>query len=125
MGETIPADSGHGGASHSTGEHELYIGALLLLVMITFSVNMHHYLHHKNFNYLSESALYLLVGFIVSVGWTSISFDPNNSAIQLNSHFFSLVLLPPIIFEVYFFHTRVALTCKGLLFLRILFPFWG
>ncbi|KAI8905969.1 Sodium/hydrogen exchanger family-domain-containing protein [Gorgonomyces haynaldii] len=80
-------------------EHGIYVQALLLLVMITSAINLHHYLHYKNFKYLSESALYVLMGFIVSAGWTSISYDPGNSAIQLNSHFFSLVLLPPIIFE--------------------------
>lgn len=80
-------------------EHAVYVQALLLLVMITFCINLHHWLKHKNFKYLGETAIYLLMGFLVSAAWTSISYDPGNSAIQLNSHFFSLVLLPPIIFE--------------------------
>jgi solute carrier family 9 (sodium/hydrogen exchanger), member 8 len=39
------------------------------------------------------------VGLFVSAIWTSIAFDPTNVTIQLDSHFFSLVLLPPIIFQ--------------------------
>lgn len=38
-------------------------------------------------------------GLLVSAAWTSIAYDPTNKAIQLDAHFFSLVLLPPIIFE--------------------------
>jgi hypothetical protein len=49
-------------ASHSSHEHDIYIQALLLLVMITSSMNLHHYLHHKNFTYLSETAINLLTG---------------------------------------------------------------
>lgn len=85
-------------SSHG-GEHDVYIQALLLLVMITVCINLHRWLHHINFKHLGETAIYLIMGFVVSAGWTSLSYDPGNSAIQLNSHFFSLVLLPPIIFE--------------------------
>jgi hypothetical protein len=48
-------------ASHG-GEHDVYIQALLLLVMITVCINLHHWLHHKNFRYLSETAIYLIMG---------------------------------------------------------------
>ena len=111
----------------AAGGHEstVYIASFLLLVMITLSMNLAHYLKHRNFTYLGETAIYIIfgmyilrvyldwmsisltksvsnchIGCVVSALWTSIAFDPTNSAIKLDSHFFSLVLLPPIIFEV-------------------------
>ncbi|KAH6596101.1 hypothetical protein BASA50_005398 [Batrachochytrium salamandrivorans] len=81
------------------GEHDLFIRVLLMLFMITAALNLAHFLKHQNFTYLGESAVYIILGLLVSAGWTSMSYDPGNTAIQLNSEFFSLVLLPPIIFE--------------------------
>ncbi|KAI8928896.1 Sodium/hydrogen exchanger family-domain-containing protein [Entophlyctis helioformis] len=81
------------------GEHDIFIRVLLMLVMITAALNLAHYLHHKKFKYIGESAVYILLGLVISFGWTSMAYDPSNMAIRLNSHFFSLVLLPPIIFE--------------------------
>ncbi|KAJ3368619.1 hypothetical protein HDU91_000413 [Kappamyces sp. JEL0680] len=75
------------------------VSALLLLVMITAAMNLAHFLHRRNFTYFGETAIYILFGLFVSAGWTSISYDPSNSATKLDKHFFSLVLLPPIIFE--------------------------
>ena len=40
------------------------------------------------------------IGLVTATGWTAISYDEENTAIQLNSKFFYMVLLPPIIFEV-------------------------
>ncbi|KAL2913329.1 hypothetical protein HK105_207207 [Polyrhizophydium stewartii] len=84
-------------APHS--EHDAFVGILLMLATLTIALNLAHFLKHKNFTYLGESAVYILLGLLVSAGWTSLSYDPHNTAIQLNSEFFSLVLLPPIIFE--------------------------
>ncbi|XJO77502.1 hypothetical protein BDV3_002072 [Batrachochytrium dendrobatidis] len=82
-----------------TNEHDLFVRVLLMLFMITAALNLAHFLKHKNFTYIGESAVYILLGLLVSAGWTSMTYDPGNTAIQLNSEFFSLVLLPPIIFE--------------------------
>jgi ABC-type phosphate transport system permease subunit len=76
------------------------IQTLLILVAFVFCINLHHFLHRAHFRYLGETAIFIVTGFIVSAFWTSISFDPSNSATQLDSQFFTLVLLPPIIFEV-------------------------
>ncbi|KAI8893749.1 Sodium/hydrogen exchanger family-domain-containing protein [Globomyces pollinis-pini] len=89
---TVPAHAEH-------SEHDTFVAALLLLMMITLAMNLAHYLKHKEFKYLGETAVYILFGLSVSAVWTSISYDPTNKAIQLDSHFFALVLLPPIIFE--------------------------
>ncbi|KAH6601780.1 hypothetical protein BASA61_001807 [Batrachochytrium salamandrivorans] len=71
------------------GEHDLFIRVLLMLFMITAALNLAHFLKHQNFTYLGESAVYIILGLLVSAGWTSMSYDPGNTAIQLNSEFFS------------------------------------
>ena len=81
-------------------EHQIFISAFLMLVLILIALNINRYLHSKNFHYISETAVYILLGFVVAIGWTALSYDSENTSIQLNSKFFYLVLLPPIIFEV-------------------------
>lgn len=54
----------HGGSSHEAGGETAFIAALLLLVMITLSMNLAHYLKHKNFTYFGETAIYILFGII-------------------------------------------------------------
>jgi ABC-type phosphate transport system permease subunit len=76
------------------------VQTLLILVAFVFCINLHHFLHRAHFRYLGETAIFILTGFLVSAFWTSIEYDPSNSATQLDSQFFTLVLLPPIIFEV-------------------------
>eukprot|EP00842_Homolaphlyctis_polyrhiza_P000321 jgi/Hompol1/128/HPOL_005240-RA len=80
-------------------EHDMFIRVMLMLAMITAAMNLAHFLKHKNFTYLGESAVFILFGLLISAIWTSMSYDPKNTAIRLDSGFFSLVLLPPIIFE--------------------------
>jgi uncharacterized membrane protein YhaH (DUF805 family) len=100
----LPSTDHAGEEAHKTphNEHFLFIQALLMLTLILISLNINRFLHAKKFHYLSESAVMILLGFIVAIGWTAISYDAENKTIQLNSSFFYLVLLPPIIFEVHF-----------------------
>ncbi|KAJ1547809.1 Golgi transport complex subunit 6, partial [Cladochytrium tenue] len=86
-------------SSSSESTHSLFIRALLLLSMILVSMNINGLLHKLKFHYLSESAVTIILGLIVAVGWTAISYDETNADIQLSSNFFYMVLLPPIIFE--------------------------
>lgn len=81
-------------------EHQLFISAFLMLVLIVIALNINRFLHSKHFHYISETAVYIILGFVVAIGWTAMSYDAENTSIQLNSKFFYLVLLPPIIFEV-------------------------
>ena len=83
-------------------QHQLFVTALLMLILILIALNINRFLHSKNFHYISETAVYILLGFVVAIGWTALSYDAENTTIQLNSKFFYLVLLPPIIFEVTF-----------------------
>lgn len=78
------------------------------------------------FHYLSESAVTILLGLVVAMGWTTIAYDETNADIKLSSNFFSLVLLPPIIFEGGYTLQRVAFfsnffTIFGLAFAGALF----
>jgi hypothetical protein len=84
-------------------EHFLFIEAALMLTLILIGLNINRFLHAQNFHYLSESAVFILLGFVAAIAWTAISYDEGNKTIQLNASFFYLVLLPPIIFEVKFF----------------------
>jgi uncharacterized membrane protein YhaH (DUF805 family) len=81
-------------------EHQIFVSAFLMLVLILIALNINRYLHSKNFHHISETAVYILLGFVVAIGWTALAYDAENTSIQLNSKFFYLVLLPPIIFEV-------------------------
>jgi hypothetical protein len=81
-------------------EHQIFISAFLMLVLILIALNINRFLHSKNIHYISETAVYIILGFVVAIGWTALSYDSENTSIQLNSKFFYLVLLPPIIFEV-------------------------
>jgi hypothetical protein len=92
-------------------EHQIFISAFLMLVLILIALNINRFLHSKNFHYISETAVYIILGFVVAIGWTALSYDAENTSIQLNSKFFYLVLLPPIIFEVLFdlIHREVSI----------------
>jgi hypothetical protein len=52
--------------TESHDNHTAFIAAFLLLVMIALALNLGHYLKHKNFTYLSETAIYILFGTIFS-----------------------------------------------------------
>ncbi|KAJ3413895.1 Sodium/hydrogen exchanger 8 [Chytridiales sp. JEL 0842] len=93
--------------THSS-THALFIRALLMLSMILVTMNINGFLHKIRFHYLSESAVTILLGLVVAMGWTAISYDETNADIQLSSDFFYMVLLPPIIFEGGFTLQRVS-----------------
>lgn len=82
-------------------QHGLFVSALVMLTLILIALNINRFLYSRNFHYLSETAIYILLGFVVAIGWTAMSYDSENKSIQLNSKFFYMVLLPPIIFEVH------------------------
>ncbi|KAJ3203903.1 hypothetical protein HDU82_006225, partial [Entophlyctis luteolus] len=107
-------------------EHALFIRAILMLSLILLSMNVNGMLHKIKFHYLSETAVTIILGVVAALAWTTISYDSTNADIQLNSDFFYMVLLPPIIFEggytlqrVSFFyniHTILSLAFAGALF---------
>ncbi|TPX65983.1 hypothetical protein SpCBS45565_g04793 [Spizellomyces sp. 'palustris'] len=109
---TPESDGQPSGFSHSgTAEeeqHQLFIRAILMLSLIAVAMNINLFLHKKKFHYLGETAVYILLGLVVAMGWTAISYDEQNKAIQLSSKFFYMVLLPPIIFEGGFALQRVS-----------------
>lgn len=80
-------------------QHALFVSALLMLTLILVALNINRFLHARHFHYLSETAVYILLGFVTAIGWTALAYDAENKNIQLNSKFFYMVLLPPIIFE--------------------------
>ncbi|KAJ3110372.1 Sodium/hydrogen exchanger 9 [Phlyctochytrium bullatum] len=106
--DAIAALAHAAGVDHSNTTHALFIRALLMLVLVLVSMNINGVLHKKNFHYLSESAVMIILGVLVAMGWTAISYDENNVDIQLSSNFFYMVLLPPIIFEGGFTLQRVS-----------------
>ncbi|KAJ3191804.1 Sodium/hydrogen exchanger 8 [Irineochytrium annulatum] len=95
-------------ASATEATHALFIRALLLLSMVLISMNINGFLHRMKFHYLSETAVTILLGVVVAMGWTAMSYDEHNHDIQLSSDFFYMVLLPPIIFEGGFTLQRVT-----------------
>ncbi|KAI8614788.1 Sodium/hydrogen exchanger family-domain-containing protein [Chytriomyces sp. MP71] len=105
----------------SEGEHALFIRALLMLSLILVSMNINGFLHKIKFHYVSETAVTILLGLIVAMGWTTISYDTTNSDIQLNSDFFYMVLLPPIIFEGGYTLQRVSFFSNILTILSLAF----
>ncbi|KAI8842725.1 Sodium/hydrogen exchanger family-domain-containing protein [Chytriomyces cf. hyalinus JEL632] len=109
--------SGH----QSENEHALFIRALLMLSLILISMNINGFLHKIKFHYLSETAVTILLGLVVAMGWTTISYDTTNADIQLNSDFFYMVLLPPIIFEGGYTLQRVSFFTNILTILSLAF----
>ncbi|KAJ3117578.1 Sodium/hydrogen exchanger 8 [Physocladia obscura] len=102
-------------------EHALFIRAILMLSLILVSMNLNGILHKIKFHYLSETAVTILLGVIVAMAWTTISYDTNNADIQLNSDFFYMVLLPPIIFEGGYTLQRVSFFSNILTILSLAF----
>ncbi|KAJ3206834.1 Sodium/hydrogen exchanger 8, partial [Dinochytrium kinnereticum] len=93
---------------HESSTHALFIRALLMLSLMLVSMNVNGVLHKKGFHYLSESAVMILLGVLVAMGWTAMSYDEANKDIQLSANFFYMVLLPPIIFEGGFTLQRIT-----------------
>ncbi|ORY36452.1 hypothetical protein BCR33DRAFT_721979 [Rhizoclosmatium globosum] len=104
-----------------TSEHALFIRALLMLSLILISMNINGFLHKIKFHYLSETAVTILLGLVVAMAWTTISYDSDNADIQLDSNFFYMVLLPPIIFEGGYTLQRVSFFSNILTILSLAF----
>ncbi|KAI9332229.1 Sodium/hydrogen exchanger family-domain-containing protein [Obelidium mucronatum] len=102
-------------------EHALFIRALLMLSLILISMNINGFLHKIKFHYLSETAVTILLGLVVAMAWTTISYDATNADIQLDSDFFYMVLLPPIIFEGGYTLQRVSFFSNILTILSLAF----
>ncbi|KAI8587851.1 Sodium/hydrogen exchanger family-domain-containing protein [Geranomyces variabilis] len=107
-GDGLPSAIGSGTTAADHETHLLFIRAVLMLTLIAVAMNINVFLHKKKFHYLGETAVYILLGLVVAMGWTAMSYDSENTAIQLNSKFFYMVLLPPIIFEGGFALQRVS-----------------
>jgi NhaP-type Na+/H+ or K+/H+ antiporter len=84
-------------------------------------MNLNGYLHKKKFHYLGESAVTILLGLIIATFWIIISPADENKEIQLSSRFFSMVLLPPIIFEGGFTLQRVAFFKNAVMIVSLAF----
>jgi hypothetical protein len=52
------------GSSTNLEEHErqTFVSVFLILSMMVTTLNVGHYLKHKNFTFLSESAIFILFG---------------------------------------------------------------
>ncbi|TPX61329.1 hypothetical protein PhCBS80983_g01218 [Powellomyces hirtus] len=107
-GDGLPSAIGSGHSGSDEEQHTLFVRVFLMLTLIAVAMNINVFLHKKKFHYLGETAVYILLGLVVAMGWTAISYDEQNKAIQLSSKFFYLVLLPPIIFEGGFALQRVS-----------------
>ncbi|KAI9104953.1 Sodium/hydrogen exchanger family-domain-containing protein [Phlyctochytrium arcticum] len=103
----LPSGISHGDTA-AEEQHQLFIRAMLMLTLIVVAMNINVFLQKHKFHYLGETAVYILLGLVVAMGWTAISYDEQNKAIQLSSKFFYMVLLPPIIFEGGFALQRVS-----------------
>ncbi|RKO93646.1 Sodium/hydrogen exchanger family-domain-containing protein, partial [Blyttiomyces helicus] len=88
--------------------HQLFIKAILMLILILVVMNVDLLFKKMHFHYLSETSVNILLGLLVATGWTAMSYDEENTAIQLSSKFFYMVLLPPIIFEGGFSLQRIS-----------------
>lgn len=88
-------------SNHEHEVHKLYVRTLFMLILIVLTLNIHAITHKLKFHFLGHSALTILVGLIVAVIFTLFSYSSENTTIQLSSTFFYMVLLPPIIFEVF------------------------
>ncbi|KAJ3024064.1 Sodium/hydrogen exchanger 8 [Thoreauomyces humboldtii] len=107
-GDGLPSAIGSGHTAADEETHTLFVRAILMLVLIAVAMNINVFLHKKKFHYVGETAVYILLGLVVAMGWTALSYDEENKAIQLSSKFFYMVLLPPIIFEGGFALQRVS-----------------
>ncbi|KAJ3066450.1 Sodium/hydrogen exchanger 8 [Podochytrium sp. JEL0797] len=102
-------------------EHALFVRALLMLSLILVSMNINGFLHRIKFHYLSETAVTILLGLVVAMAWTTLNYDATNADIQLDSNFFYMVLLPPIIFEGGYTLQRVSFFSNILTILSLAF----
>jgi len=92
-----------------------------MLSFILISMNLNGFLKKKNILYVGESAVTILIGLLVATIWTAISSDNEATQLKMSSNFFSMVLLPPIIFEGGFTLQRVAFFQNGLTILCLAF----
>ncbi|KXS12254.1 hypothetical protein M427DRAFT_34974 [Gonapodya prolifera JEL478] len=124
MAETSPADGSSDEPSTilplpgaDTGSKEMYenrtyqleLRAMVMLALVVLAINFAQYMKKKKFHYVSESSVYMIIGFSVALLWTRViaplvdgdedATSGLNKVVQLSSTFFYMVLLPPIVFE--------------------------
>lgn len=109
----------------AASEHTLVPKMLLLLFLLTISMCAGILIHKKHLVYFPETTATILVGIFFGLLFQLL---PNNNdrVIQLESDFFMVVLLPPIMFEAGYsmkrvnffknFHTIMALAFIGTAF---------
>ncbi|KAI9003480.1 Sodium/hydrogen exchanger family-domain-containing protein [Hyaloraphidium curvatum] len=85
--------------------------ALLLLLLVLFAKSLATVLHKKGLHWLSETAIYMLVGIFAAFlfQWRTLfgaelrsptgEAEESGHLIRMSSKFFYMVLLPPIVFE--------------------------
>ena len=61
----------------------------------------------------------------MSIIWTSLAYDPENKSIQLDSSVFYLMLLPPIIFQVYLIFMKGGYSLHRITFFQNIIPILG
>lgn len=105
-------------------EHNLVPKTLLLLFLLTISICAGVIIHKKHWIYFPETTATILVGILAGLIFQILA--DNDKIIQLQSDFFMVVLLPPIMFEAGYsmkrvnffknFHTIMALAFLGTAF---------
>ncbi|KAI3653193.1 hypothetical protein MP228_002618 [Amoeboaphelidium protococcarum] len=133
VAEVLATETNHGGVHIPIDHHEamdeeeqthaLYSRAVLMLGLMVFSIMVINVMKMRNFHAVGETTLYVTIGILVGLAfliYSRIVYGSNSglNVIQLSWNFFSLVLLPPIIFEGGFTLQRVT-------FVRNLVPIMG
>lgn len=103
--------------------HALYMRTVMMLSLMVFSILMINVVKMNGVHWLGETTMYVSIGILVGLAFMVLSLIVPGashylSSIQLSWNFFSLVLLPPIIFEGGFTLQRVT-------FVRNLMPILG
>jgi len=83
-------------------DQSMFVRAVLMLGLIVVAYHLGAIAHKFHFHLLGENAITMLLALIVGIIWETASGGNENidRDIRLNSKFFYMVLLPPIIFEV-------------------------
>jgi sodium/hydrogen exchanger 8 len=91
-----------GPSEDHAAQHMLAVSIVVLIVLLLLSLAIGQWLHSKHIYYIPESGVTIIIGFVSGYfvsAWFGTDIEQEETLLYFDPMFFTLFLLPPIIFE--------------------------